>query len=392
MDGKTKEGEVWGHILDVYVEQIFLGIYTVEMLIKVLSRGFMLSRFTYLRDSSNILDITVIATAYVEIAMTLTSTQPAGQKTSAIPIPMNTLRAFRVLRALKAISVVPGLKCIVSSLIESVKALRDVVILTLFTLLVFSLVGMQLLTGILQQKCIAIWPGFNRSVVFMEDEMMSFSRPVEYDFLIPPMPCEPKNLKMQMGEDGGPGWKQMEDPYVGQNQMAWYPQYAFMRNYTHTYDKWGNRINRTTSEEGLDLWAAELLECESTNLEYETLVKEGQPANAVLQDKYHRCTNLNSTVKTSIDQDYSAWINDPNNICYVAGGPLICGNNTSAGKCAAGYWGGIIIFVSFILIKRITLTFLIQLSLMFVSNRKIIRILATHHLTILVMLFFLYSD
>ena len=53
------------------------------------------------------------------------------EKTNQIP-GMAALRAFRVLRALKAISVIPGLKTIVSALIESVKALKDVMILTLF--------------------------------------------------------------------------------------------------------------------------------------------------------------------------------------------------------------------------------------------------------------------
>jgi hypothetical protein len=45
---------------------------------------------------------------------------PTNEKTNQIP-GMAALRAFRVLRALKAISVIPGLKTIVSALIESCK-------------------------------------------------------------------------------------------------------------------------------------------------------------------------------------------------------------------------------------------------------------------------------
>lgn len=335
-----KQDDKLGHILDTYVEQIFLAIYTVEMLIKVLSRGFVLSGFTYLRDSSNILDIVVIATAYVEIAMTLTSTSEPGSKTTTIP-GMNALRAFRVLRALKAISVVPGLKCIVSSLIESVKALRDVMILTLFTLLVFSLVGMQLLTGILQCKCIAIWPGFNSSVVNMTNGMMSFSRPNDYDFLDPPMPCEPKNLKMRLDKDQG--WKYIEDPFLKRGIYSWFPKDAFNHDYTHSYTKEGYRIKRLTSRKLLDEWSAKLAKCEEY-IEQQKTLKSTRPDNdpelSILNEKIHQCTNTNATFTQQVNKDWFYWVNDPNNICYVGGQPLICGNSTTAGQCAAGYaWG-----------------------------------------------------
>ncbi len=40
------------------------------------------------------------------------------------------------------------------AVIESVKNLRDVIILTMFSLSVFGLMGLQLYMGILKQKCI----------------------------------------------------------------------------------------------------------------------------------------------------------------------------------------------------------------------------------------------
>jgi len=43
--------------------RIFLAIYTFEMLVKVFSRGFVLTPFTYMRDPWNLLDISVIFTA-----------------------------------------------------------------------------------------------------------------------------------------------------------------------------------------------------------------------------------------------------------------------------------------------------------------------------------------
>ncbi|KAK0055616.1 sodium channel protein type 4 subunit alpha B, partial [Biomphalaria pfeifferi] len=67
---------------------------------------------------------------------------------------LSALRTFRVLRALKTISVIPGLKTIVGALLEAVRRLRDVMILTIFVLSIFALVGMQLYSSSLRQKCV----------------------------------------------------------------------------------------------------------------------------------------------------------------------------------------------------------------------------------------------
>lgn len=56
-----------------------------------------------------------------------------------------------------------GLKTIVGAVIESVKNLRDVIILTMFSLSVFALMGLQIYMGVLTQKCIRRWDGANFS-------------------------------------------------------------------------------------------------------------------------------------------------------------------------------------------------------------------------------------
>ncbi|CAB1346664.1 unnamed protein product [Coregonus sp. 'balchen'] len=83
---------------------------------------------------------------------------------------VSALRTFRVLRALKTISVIPGLKTIVRALIQSVKKLSDVMILTVFCLSVFALIGLQLFMGDLRNKCLRIRPNstnyFNETLDF----------------------------------------------------------------------------------------------------------------------------------------------------------------------------------------------------------------------------------
>uniref|UniRef100_A0AAQ4Q4G4 Sodium channel protein n=1 Tax=Gasterosteus aculeatus aculeatus TaxID=481459 RepID=A0AAQ4Q4G4_GASAC len=123
------------------VEYTFTGIYTFESLIKILARGFCVGKFTFLRDPWNWLDFSVILMAYVTEFVDLGN--------------VSALRTFRVLRALKTISVIPGLKTIVGALIQSVKKLSDVMILTVFCLSVFALIGLQLFMGNLRQKACA---------------------------------------------------------------------------------------------------------------------------------------------------------------------------------------------------------------------------------------------
>ncbi|XP_054451476.1 sodium channel protein type 11 subunit alpha [Pteronotus mesoamericanus] len=124
-----------------YAEYVFTGIYIFEALIKILARGFILDEFSFLRDPWNWLDSIVIAIAF----LTYSKVQNNG---------LSSLRTFRVLRALKAISVISGLKVIVGALLRSVKKLVDVLILTLFCLSIFALVGQQLFMGTLNYKCV----------------------------------------------------------------------------------------------------------------------------------------------------------------------------------------------------------------------------------------------
>ncbi|XP_048200212.1 sodium channel protein type 1 subunit alpha isoform X2 [Perognathus longimembris pacificus] len=144
------------------VEYTFTGIYTFESLIKIIARGFCLEDFTFLRDPWNWLDFTVITFAYVTEFVDLGN--------------VSALRTFRVLRALKTISVIPGLKTIVGALIQSVKKLSDVMILTVFCLSVFALIGLQLFMGNLRNKCIQ-WPPTNASL-----EEHSIERNITVDY------------------------------------------------------------------------------------------------------------------------------------------------------------------------------------------------------------------
>lgn len=64
------------------------------MVIKIIAKGFVLNKYTYLRNPWNWLDFVVITSGYATIGMEVGNL--AG------------LRTFRVLRALKTVSIMPG--------------------------------------------------------------------------------------------------------------------------------------------------------------------------------------------------------------------------------------------------------------------------------------------
>nr|XP_047917293.1 sodium channel protein type 2 subunit alpha-like isoform X5 [Anser cygnoides] len=147
------------------VEYTFTGIYTFEFLVKILARGFCIDDFTCLRDPWNWLDFIVISFAYITEFVNLGN--------------VSALRTFRVLRALKTISVIPGLKTIVGALIQSVKKLSDVMILTVFCLSVFALIGLQLFMGNLKNKCL-LWPSKNSTT--FEKYVAPYFNGTEFDW------------------------------------------------------------------------------------------------------------------------------------------------------------------------------------------------------------------
>ncbi len=49
----------------IIIENLFLSLYTLEMLLKILGLGFIWNKGSYLRDPWNILDFVIVSLAYV---------------------------------------------------------------------------------------------------------------------------------------------------------------------------------------------------------------------------------------------------------------------------------------------------------------------------------------
>lgn len=136
---------------------IFLAIYSIEMVIKIIAKGFLLNKYTYLRNPWNWLDFVVITSGYATIGMEVGNL--AG------------LRTFRVLRALKTVSIMPGLKTIINALLHSFRQLAEVMTLTIFCLMVFALFALQVYMGELRNKCVRNVPADWSNVSHLDWQM-----------------------------------------------------------------------------------------------------------------------------------------------------------------------------------------------------------------------------
>ncbi|XP_078349240.1 sodium channel protein 1 brain-like [Oculina patagonica] len=125
-------------------EYVFCGIYTLEMLLKILSRGFIVHTYAYLRDVWNWLDFIVVVLGYITVAPNIAN--------------LTGIRTFRVLRALRTFSALKGLRAMVNTLLRSLKLLSDVLVLFLFFLAVMALIGLQLFSSELRNKCVLNLP------------------------------------------------------------------------------------------------------------------------------------------------------------------------------------------------------------------------------------------
>ena len=68
-------------------------------------------------------------------------------------IKLNALRSFRVLRPLKTISSIEGLRILVQALLSALPLLRDTIIVLVFFFGVFAITGLQTMSGNLLKRC-----------------------------------------------------------------------------------------------------------------------------------------------------------------------------------------------------------------------------------------------
>ena len=121
---------------------MFLGCFTLELLLGVLAFGLWTRPHGYLRSPWHLLDLVVVVAGWVS-ALT-----PAGTS-------LTGLRAFRVLRPLRSISHVKSVKILVTTVALALPGVTNVALLLLAFWYMLSLIGVHLWSGVLHRRCYA---------------------------------------------------------------------------------------------------------------------------------------------------------------------------------------------------------------------------------------------
>ncbi|XP_035386036.1 calcium channel, voltage-dependent, N type, alpha 1B subunit, a isoform X2 [Electrophorus electricus] len=133
-----------------YLDYVFTGVFTFEMVIKMVDLGLLLHPGSYFRDLWNILDFIVVSGALVAFAFSsfMGSQHSVNRGTKGKDIStIKSLRVLRVLRPLKTIKRLPKLKAVFDCVVNSLKNVLNILIVYILFMFIFAVIAVQLFKG-----------------------------------------------------------------------------------------------------------------------------------------------------------------------------------------------------------------------------------------------------
>lgn len=127
-------------LIEQMLDHTCMGIFTLELLVKLAAHGVAMHRGAYLNDPWNLIDLAVVAPYWVLIFF---PNMPS----------LSSIRLVRALRPLRTIRNFPELRRMVEAFLRAGPALSTVTALTAFFFLVFGIVGVELYKGSLHTRC-----------------------------------------------------------------------------------------------------------------------------------------------------------------------------------------------------------------------------------------------
>ena len=109
------------------------------MTIKVIAKGLFAQEACYLRDPWNWLDGTVVVVSILSYFPQVSN--------------VSSLRTFRLFRPLRSLKKLPSMRELVITLLDSIKQLTNILLLLVFSMLIFAILGLQIWTGLTHYRC-----------------------------------------------------------------------------------------------------------------------------------------------------------------------------------------------------------------------------------------------
>ncbi|KAK3797828.1 hypothetical protein RRG08_052427 [Elysia crispata] len=117
-------------------DYFFTSVFTVEIIIKIITLGLIFHKGSFCRSMFNILDLLVVVVSLISFPLD-------NEAFSVVKI----LRVLRVLRPLRAINRAKGLKHVVQCVIVALKTIYNIMLVTFLLNFMFSVMGVQLFKG-----------------------------------------------------------------------------------------------------------------------------------------------------------------------------------------------------------------------------------------------------
>ncbi|KAK7247748.1 hypothetical protein SO694_00088166 [Aureococcus anophagefferens] len=139
-------------------EIVFNVAFTCEMALKMVATGVASGESAYFRDPWNRFDFVTVVCGWLPLAIE-TAYCAASLDGSCFAVEegggpnLTFLRVVRVVKVLKTVQRMPGMRCLVLSLVKSTPLLIQVMEVLLFIFFVFGAIGVQLFMGKLRQHC-----------------------------------------------------------------------------------------------------------------------------------------------------------------------------------------------------------------------------------------------
>ncbi|XP_072419602.1 voltage-dependent L-type calcium channel subunit alpha-1S-like isoform X2 [Chiloscyllium punctatum] len=130
------------------IEYIFLIIFTIEAILKIIVYGFLFHPDAYLRNFWNILDFVIVFVGLCTVAL-----EHLSPSAKSAGFDVKALRAFRVLRPLRLVSGVPSLQVVLNSIIKAMVPLLHIALLVLFMIIIYAIIGLELFMGKMHKTC-----------------------------------------------------------------------------------------------------------------------------------------------------------------------------------------------------------------------------------------------
>lgn len=234
-----------------YFNTVLTALFTAEFGVKVVAMGFVLHRGAYLRDRWNWIDFVCVLSGWIDLASTWVGDGGSGASV------LTSLRAVRVLRPLRTLTKLPGMQELITSMLASIPQLSNVVGILLFFLVLFGILGVQLLGGKLRHQC---WAADDDGVwASTEDVCNPFGDPLTYS-CPPPAECRcgasglPPNVSLDASGASRSACVEADNPNNGMNHFDHLWAAVITLFQAITLEGWTDEMYRAQDGAGNFLW------------------------------------------------------------------------------------------------------------------------------------------